>query len=307
MLHEALAAIRSLREGRPIRIADGLAGSLVAESLGHPNFAAKCPVELDRSEQERIVLMSGGMDSAALWVHECDRGMPRAVYVSAGARYQDQEMASLRARGISVECIELSETLEDYDKWGWMVPLRQMIFVLAVAEKQQERQRAYRIAIGAHHHETKPIGGDKSLTFKILINQVLSSKWWPGEVEYPLAHRTKGEIATMLRQRVGDDALLATWTCYGHGEIHCGECYGCFNRAVALTAAGIQLEAQLWSVHPSSALATADVRRKVREALEVVARNDTTIWPRYPIAVAREIVAAVEIISPLGRKYLEDL
>lgn len=117
-----------------------------------------------------------------------------------------------------------------------VVPNRNML-ILATAAAWAISIKADAVAVGAHagDHAVYP---DCRPEFAAAMDHALSlCDWHPVRVERPFIGMTKAEIVT-LGHSLGVP-FAETWSCYEGGDVHCGCCGTCVERAEAFRLAGV--------------------------------------------------------------------
>jgi len=194
-----------------------------------------------------VLLLSGGLDSIAAWRL---LGCPQAVHFAHGSAAEARERRALlwavdqacaswgfdsvQLRGLLLPALDVQDN-------GY-VPYRNAIFCLLAANSFPDATRI----IVAQVAEWAP---DKNLRFwrrlTKLMNEMTRSR--SNEIDRrvkivaPFAGLTKGQLLGRYADEFGlheaNDLIENTWSCYGDGARHCGECSGCLQRAQAERAA----------------------------------------------------------------------
>jgi 7-cyano-7-deazaguanine synthase len=204
-----------------------------------------------------VILLSGGMDSTALAATL--GGDFHAVSVDYGQRHGARELEAARAvaehYGVPHTVVDLS-SLRDILSGSALtsavavpeghyaaanmgltvVPNRNAILLMvAVGYAQAHGCRRVLTAVHAGDH---PVYPDCRPEF-VQAARVAALLGTDGEVliEAPFVRMTKTQIALLgaLRQA----PLELSWSCYNGGEIHCGRCGTCVERAEAFHLAGL--------------------------------------------------------------------
>ncbi len=207
-----------------------------------------------------VCLLSGGMDSTTLLYHLIDMGDEvLALSFDYGQRHQKElEFAARACARLSVahKVVDLggvSELLhgsaltspnvkvphghyEDQSMKSTVVPNRNMI-LMSIAGGYAVAEGCGRLAVAVH-------GGDHAVypdcrpQFIAGFEAVLQSgNYGRVSVYVPFLNWTKTDIAR-LGLKLGIDYERDTWSCYEGGELPCGKCGTCVERAEALAAAG---------------------------------------------------------------------
>lgn len=117
-----------------------------------------------------------------------------------------------------------------------VVPNRNMV-MLAVAGAWAISEKADTIAYAAHagDHAIYP---DCREEFVSPLNQALqNADWHSVSIERPFINMTKADIVkegNLLSVPFGE-----TWSCYKGGDVHCGRCGTCVERATSFAEAGV--------------------------------------------------------------------
>jgi 7-cyano-7-deazaguanine synthase len=119
------------------------------------------------------------------------------------------------------------------------VPNRNMV-MLSIAAGYAMDQQARFVSYGAHSGGDGPTYSDCTPGFVDAVNRAVGEAAGPHReviIEAPFVNKTKGEIV-----RIGHDLGVPfelTWSCYAGGDVHCGRCGTCQDRAKAFIAAGV--------------------------------------------------------------------
>lgn len=209
-----------------------------------------------------VVLLSGGMDSAALLFAARAHGIEPVVAVSFnyGSKHNDQEIprANTLAEICKVEHLivdirtigqHLRSNLlksspapipeghyEDANMKQTVVPFRNGI-MLSIAAGIAESREADLVAIAAHagDHAIYP---DCRLSFISKMTLATEAGTYSGvQIIAPYVGMTKAQIV-----KDGEEHRVPwvnTWSCYKGGRIHCGVCGTCVERREAFIKAGV--------------------------------------------------------------------
>jgi 7-cyano-7-deazaguanine synthase len=210
--------------------------------------------------EKAIVLLSGGLDSAvALWLCKQQR---RQIYTLSVTYYRrnPREITAAKALSLRAEAqehqdilIEFMKDMEDLDipnenhaksildaRPKAYMPGKNLVFY-ALAAHWAERIGANRI-IGGHNLEDQEIYPDARPTFFHRLTETVTLGYEAAaklglEIELPLAHLSKKEVVRRgMELRV---PFELTWSCYGVGDKHCGQCDACLTRLDAFRSLGI--------------------------------------------------------------------
>lgn len=214
------------------------------------------------TEADAVVLLSGGLDSAVLLARCLDLGLRcRALSVDYGSRHAraeiqaaeriawrydvPHEIADLRrltpllARNALTGTTEVPEGhYADDTMAATVVPGRNlMMLAIAAAHAAAVGARAVLTAVHAGDH---PVYPDCRPDFIAAANSAAflgTEGCGDVVIDAPFVSMSKTEIVTLgesLRVPFG-----LTWSCYVGGEVHCGRCGTCVERAEAFHAAGV--------------------------------------------------------------------
>ena len=189
------------------------------------------------SHTNRILLLSGGLDSYIAWHME---SKPDCLHIEYNGKYSHRERRVLR---------RLQNVHDDLDVWfttlpigqfehpdAWL-PLRNMLFV-SIASYYAET-----IYLPCQLGEQEL--PDRSPEFYSYMSDILTKQWGkPISVINPVSDMTKQDMVSWyLRQGLPPSNLLLTYSCY-NGKKPCGQCKACFRWWVALASNGIKLDPQ---------------------------------------------------------------
>lgn len=212
-----------------------------------------------RGMTERIlVLLSGGIDSAVvLWLARrespADRIYTLTIDYYRRSRGEDKCAAKLAAKaGVSSHLkisIPFLRDLEDqpigvatsYRRTNLpptFIPVRNLVFYSCAAHVAFS-VNASKIVVG-HNGEDVGQFPDVGAGFIERFNELLRESL-PGyklRIEAPLLSYSKREV-TRLALTLGVP-LEDTWSCWGPGDIHCGQCKGCQSRRDVFRELGME-------------------------------------------------------------------
>ncbi len=213
------------------------------------------------SSQQRLVLLSGGMDSTVALYHTAAVApVAAAVSFDYNSKHNCREipMAAWHADHLGIKHITLplkfidkhfdSHLLsgggeiplghyEEQNMRQTVVPFRNGI-MLAIAAGLAESIEASKLVIAAHagDHAIYP---DCREPFMAAIAEAIRLGTYAGvAVERPFISMDKAAIVRRGYE-LGVD-FSRTWSCYVGGEKHCGECGTCVERREAFLLAGIE-------------------------------------------------------------------
>lgn len=210
--------------------------------------------------QSSVVLLSGGLDSAvllaklvaekrrvlALGVHYGQRhareiDAARSICAHYGVKYRLADLRSVSEffgrNSLTDGDIPVYEGVYNEDGMkNTVVPARNLLLI-SLATSWAIAEKCDTVAYAAH-------GGDHAIypdcreEFAEKLDAVVRiSDWHSVRLERPFVGMDKGEIVA-LGVRLGVPLHL-TWSCYNGGEMHCGKCATCIERADAFRAAGL--------------------------------------------------------------------
>jgi 7-cyano-7-deazaguanine synthase len=207
---------------------------------------------------KRVVLLSGGMDSATLLYQEAQNveGL-YALGVNYGQRHMRELVAAQHvANSVGVpftvvplmglrSILSASALTSDIpvpeghyaaeSMKATVVPMRNAIF-LSVATGYAWSQGAEVVltAVHAGDHAVYPDCRPPFIDAFNLMAQVACEGFMNPKILAPFVNMTKTEIAALGSALEVPWEL--TWSCYKGGEVHCGVCGTCFERREALAA-----------------------------------------------------------------------
>jgi 7-cyano-7-deazaguanine synthase len=209
-----------------------------------------------------IVLLSGGMDSAALLGHllslgyrvDClavDYGQrhhrelraARAVAGHYGARFDVADLSGisrlLTGSALTDQNVPVPHGhYADTSMRATVVPNRNAILIMLAAGVAAARGAQYvATAVHAGDHPIYPDCRPEFITAADQATRAGTAGYGDVHVIAPFVQSTKAEIAA-TGARLGVPLHL-TWSCYTGGAAHCGQCGTCTERAEAFEVAGL--------------------------------------------------------------------
>ncbi|MBT2388638.1 7-cyano-7-deazaguanine synthase QueC [Streptomyces sp. ISL-1] len=206
-----------------------------------------------------VVLLSGGLDSTVLAAQFVEGGH---VVLGLSANYGQRHVRELDAaaavsdalsirhnivdlRGVTAamdpaSSVLLSSTAMPHGQYSHesmaatVVPGRNLLFIAAAAAVAASRQYDA-VALGAHAGD-HPVYPDCRPDFLVAAAGAVE-RGTGVELLFPFAETDKTGIVA-LGARLGAPLDL-TWSCYDGGDVHCGRCGTCVERAEAFSLAGI--------------------------------------------------------------------
>ena len=187
-----------------------------------------------------ICLVSGGLDSLALWRH---LGFPNALQCLIGTKPEEREIEAVdtfaERYGAQVERVRLSMPAELPNGY---LPHRNALMILTAMQRDphvylaqvaewgpDKNQRYFR------HLERLARAGVTSATH-------VPDKLPTPRIVTPFASKTKADLITeYVTEYHSTDILTHSWSCYGAGRVHCGKCWGCRSRHTGEVKAGHQV------------------------------------------------------------------
>jgi 7-cyano-7-deazaguanine synthase len=208
-----------------------------------------------------IVLLSGGLDSTVLTAQAVASGdLMEAVSVHYGQRHA-RELDAARAvaahYGIRHDVVDLA-VLKDHlagsalttgpdvpeghysapSMAATVVPNRNMIMLAVAAGIAASRgHKTVATAVHAGDHPIYPDCRPEFITAASLAAQLATAGYGDVEIVAPFVRKTKTDIARLSAQ-LGAPVYLS-WSCYKGGEVHCGRCGTCVERAESFRDAGV--------------------------------------------------------------------
>jgi 7-cyano-7-deazaguanine synthase len=212
-----------------------------------------------------LVLVSGGMDSATLLAHALIEGrQAEALSLYYGQRHFEQESkhagelcTHYGVKRLTVSLGDIAYYLKDADSAltnpdvdvphghysadtmsVTVVPNRNMMF-LSIAASIAMARKAEVVYAGMHagDHAIYPDCRPEFVDSLNATLQIAMSGFKPPEILTPFIYISKADIAR--RGEVLEVPFELTWSCYEGGEVHCGRCGTCVERAEAFAEAGV--------------------------------------------------------------------
>lgn len=209
-----------------------------------------------------IVLLSGGLDSTVLTAHlfatadeplevvSVNYGQRHARELTAAAavaahyqlRHHTVDLSALRDHLTGSALTTGPDVPEGHytapSMGATVVPNRNMI-LLAVAAGIAAARRHKQVATAVHagDHPIYPDCRPQFITAASLAVQLGTQGYGDVEIIAPFARITKADIARRGAE-LGAPVHLS-WSCYRGGELHCGRCGTCVERAEAFHLAGV--------------------------------------------------------------------
>jgi len=207
-----------------------------------------------------VVLLSGGMDSAALLLYLLDDGYEvRALGFNYGQRHSKElgfakalaedckvpfsvaEMGNLRellpGSSQTDESVAVPEGKYDEDSMkATVVPNRNMI-MLAIAIGHAIAHDCDAVAYAAHAGDHAIYPDCRPEFAESMARAAGLCDWKKIQLMRPFITISKASIAA-LGNNLGLD-FQKTWSCYKGGDVHCGRCGTCIERREALHLAGV--------------------------------------------------------------------
>lgn len=227
-------------------------------------------IETDHKDNPRpgtCLLYSGGMD--CLMLAQVYRPQ-HLLYIRTGSDYEKVEADRMLGRvvnqlvheGTQVHTLGM-EFLRTFERDDGICPSRNAYFTLAAANY------ADTVMMGTVYGDRTT---DKDEEYghrmeRLMDHLYMRSHWCAGRnvrLCMPAYNHTKTELVAEFLQHGGKpEDLLESWSCYGTGPVHCGQCKPCFRKWVALENNGITPEAPYWKTHPSMAPWLTDLLPKM--------------------------------------------
>lgn len=206
------------------------------------------------------LILSGGMDSTTLLYHLLDHGHAvECVGIDYGQRHKKELKCAAQVcaeLGLWFEVIDLSgvgKLLTGSSQTDPTVPVpeghyaaenmkltvvpNRNMFMLAAAGAVAISRKSDVLAYGAHSGD-HTIYPDCRPDFVDAMNKSFQlCDWHHLELEAPFLHMDKGDIC-----KIGVSLKVPyekTWTCYVGGDVPCGKCGACQERAEAFAKAGV--------------------------------------------------------------------
>ena len=209
--------------------------------------------------RERIAtLVSGGLDSATLIGWAVDAGYDQlALFVDYGQDNFDREYACARINAqrwnVPLEVVDIGSLRQSFiGRFPFPInlydcsvknPLGQITtFALsALVAGIGVLAERYTLMLGIHHSdmEKRPVLEKTMTSLEDVVNFVVESFTDDKKFELllPFMDTTRADVI-LTGQRLGVD-YVTTWSCHNTGDIPCGVCEGCAERAEAFELAGV--------------------------------------------------------------------
>lgn len=211
-----------------------------------------------------VVTLSGGLDSTVLAAYLLRKELHeiRTVSFSYGQRHERAELMAARniagELGVPHQVLSLNGVTNRYDPASsqllaandaehvpeghyaednmkaTVVPGRNLLMIAAATGYAVSH--GYEAVAMAAHAGDHPIYPDCRPEFLMAAGTAVQLGYGTHLV-FPFADRTKAEIAALGASI--DAPMRLTWSCYNGGELHCGRCGTCVERAEAFQLAGI--------------------------------------------------------------------
>lgn len=202
-----------------------------------------------------LVLLSGGLDSSTLLAHIADHDdVTAAVFVDYGQRHIRERRAAeqiaahygvalypldLTSYGKNVRSALTADVAVPHGHYtaesmaATVVPNRNAVMLSAAA--------GMAVTLGAQRVVTAVHAGDHAVyaDCRPEFIRALDHATWAGcavHIDAPFVQITKTTIAKFAKDL--DVPVGLTWSCYEGGDVHCGRCGTCVERAEALHDAG---------------------------------------------------------------------
>jgi len=207
---------------------------------------------------KNLVSFSGGLDSTAtalLVVHEHGSEAVQAVSIDYGQRHErelesavaaaawlgvDHEVVNVRGllqRGPSLlegDAVPHGHYAEDSME-STVVNGRNLLFVFALVAMCEPGDRVWLGVHGGDHFIYRDCRPD----FTQPLSVALASAYDITLVT-PFVHEDKAAIVSAYQRGGAEELAGLTWSCYEGGELHCGRCGTCVERAEAFALAGVE-------------------------------------------------------------------
>lgn len=199
------------------------------------------------SRYRLLVPVSAGIDSTTAWLMAFDAGLdPQPVYVATGADYTRAEWWTVNdlAERVSGAAPTLERWPTAFQKVDYVDPARNLIIIVALANRLRDGGCWGQVWFGntAEWSETPLVGGDKSHRFFAQTQHLLSLQGYDVHLVSPLVGMTKADCVSWAVAHGYEDEIIATRSCYGNEQGHCGRCRSCWRRYLAFAVNGIDVE-----------------------------------------------------------------
>ena len=192
------------------------------------------------TSDETAVLVSGGLDSTAIYFMHNKHRTLRCFYIDFGQPYAEKEMEALDQLCVPFDPLYATMISDHQDQfWKHIIPGRNFLAIALVAEQISGGE----ILFGATEGEIPLRGGDKSARFLSMTNELLYSALpCPVTVRLPLGFMTKTDIVAWMVEHGLRNEAVATISCFSEEEGHCGRCQACLRKALAFINNNMVLE-----------------------------------------------------------------
>ena len=212
---------------------------IAKEVFNIPERPKKYKLKRMKSETERAILVTGGLDSSVMYFKLKKKYKNlRAFYIDIGQPYYDKEIEALDNLGIKYERIDDWGIANIKKYWKHIIPARNFYFFCLVAE----RIRGGIIYFGAINGEMPYEGGDKSYEFLNLVSDLFYGLPYPVTIEVPLANMTKTDLVGWWKRNLLIKKLHYTNSCFDKESGHCGACQSCLRKSIAFINNGLKLK-----------------------------------------------------------------
>lgn len=179
------------------------------------------------------ILMSWWLDSIACYLMAKKTNKKvKCFYYDIWQPYKEKELKAIysivdKEELTIVSDFKLKSKGEKYDWWDFILPLRNMIFLLDVAE----RIYWWEVYFWVVEWELKEHWcWDKGKQFVELMTELLRTFPFPVELKTPLVNMTKWEIVKWYLDNWYKKELHLTMSCLNKEEGHCWKCQSCLKK-----------------------------------------------------------------------------
>ena len=180
------------------------------------------------------------MDSSTLFLMAQKTGkIIRPFYVKANQEYWKEEIKAFETIfGITPEIIDLDVEMTQHSH---ILLGRNMLFLMAIANKMTESNQWGEIWFGNLQGETPTYHGDKSNRFLNDFNSFLVNHGYDIRLTTPLIGMNKFDQVNYWRNEHRIEDFRNTKTCFTAGTHQCGKCQACFRKFIAFAYHGIDI------------------------------------------------------------------